>query len=262
MNPLPHLLEVEAHERVAVLFAAESGSRAWGFASPDSDWDVRFIYARPTLWHLNLTPGRDVIEQLLPGDVELAGWDMRKTLGLTLRGNCAVREWLCSPIIYRSEAPFADGLRELCRMAPGRNAARHHYLALIERVRSQWLRRDPVRLKKYLYAIRPALVLRWLRTHPAGTPPMDIAALLATVKLTQDELAALRQLLAMKAEASELGAGAPLPALDALIAEEVAHAMAVAEPPEQPRAEALAFAQHLMVETARYADRQLAKLGP
>lgn len=41
------LAEIENRENVRILHCVESGSRAWGFASPDSDFDVRFIYVRP-----------------------------------------------------------------------------------------------------------------------------------------------------------------------------------------------------------------------
>jgi predicted nucleotidyltransferase len=94
------IAEIEGHHDVRVLYAAESGSRAWGFASPDSDYDVRFIYAHRRDWYLGIGEPRDVIEAMLPGDLDLAGWDLRKTLRLYLRGNYALNEWLDSPIVY------------------------------------------------------------------------------------------------------------------------------------------------------------------
>jgi predicted nucleotidyltransferase len=256
IDPTPQLAAVEAAERVAVIFAAESASRAWGFPSPDSDWDVRFIYARPTLWHLRIEPGRDVIERQLPGELDLAGWDMRKTLGLILRGNCTVREWLASPLVYRSEDGLAGRLRALCEMVPARRAAWHHYVSLARGVHGQWLRRNPVNLKKYLYAIRPALVLRWLRTHAGSTPPMDIDRLLAEVATTPGERDELHHLLEQKARASELGMGAPLPAIDAMIDSALDHgaAAALAEPREAASREALDFAHDLMIAASAFAD--------
>jgi predicted nucleotidyltransferase len=124
---------------------------------------------------------------------------MRKTLGLILRGNCTVREWLASPFVYQSEDGLVDRLRLLCEMAPARRSAWHHYVALIRRVHGQWLQRSPVKLKKYLYAIHPALVLRRLRTHAEGTPPMDIGRLVAEVEITPDERRELHRLLDQKA---------------------------------------------------------------
>ena len=258
VDPTPHLASIETMEGVAMLFAAESGSRAWGFPSPDSDWDVRFIYARPTLWHLQISPGRDVIEQQLPGDLDLAGWDMRKTLGLILRGNCTVREWFASPIIYVSEDGLVERLRLLCDLVPARRSAWHHYVRLIERVHGQWLQRIPVNLKKYLYAIRPALVLRWLRTHAEGTPPMDIGRLLAEVDVSPNERRELQGLLDQKARSSELGMGEALPAIDAMIANELelGGAAALAEPQEAPSGEVLAVARDLMIAASAFADQK------
>lgn len=72
---------VEATESVRLLMAVESGSRAWGFPSPDSDYDVRFIYVRPRDWYLSLVPGRDVIEHAIVDEIDLNGWDVRKRSG-------------------------------------------------------------------------------------------------------------------------------------------------------------------------------------
>jgi predicted nucleotidyltransferase len=125
---------VEREERVGIIFAMESGSRAWGFPSPDSDWDLRFVYARPTRWHLRLDPGRDVIERSLPDDIDLAGWDARKALNLLLGGNTALREWLASPIVYRAEPVLFESFRRLAAAIPARASAAHHYRHLTLRV--------------------------------------------------------------------------------------------------------------------------------
>ena len=109
------LAAVEQTERVRLLVAVESGSRAWGFPSPDSDYDVRFIYVRPRDWYLALEPGRDVIEQPITGEIDLNGWDIRKTLGLLLGSNAIVSEWLSSPIRYRPDDPATARLVELVR---------------------------------------------------------------------------------------------------------------------------------------------------
>lgn len=220
---------VEREERVAILFAVESGSRAWGFASPDSDWDVRFAYARPTAWHLTLEPGRDVIERALPGDLDLAGWDARKSLNLLLSGNAALREWLRSPILYRAEPGALAALRALADSLPARAAAWHHYRSLGRKQEARaFAAANTVRLKRYLYMLRPALALRWMRHRAEGTPPMDLPTLLAEAPTSAVERAEIDRLLAAKSQASEMGEGPRVPVLDALIAEEIA-----APPPSQ-----------------------------
>ena len=51
---LSKLRQIGQEENVTLLHAVESGSRAWGFPSPDSDYDVRFIYYRPLSFYLSL----------------------------------------------------------------------------------------------------------------------------------------------------------------------------------------------------------------
>jgi hypothetical protein len=246
---------VEREESVGIVFAIESGSRAWGFPSPDSDWDVRFVYARPTRWHLSLSPGRDVIERSLPDDIDLAGWDARKALNLLLAGNVALREWLCSPILYRAEPELLAAFRDLAAALPARASAVHHYRQLALRVTGRYLRESgEVNLKKYLYVLRPILALRWLRANAQGLPPMDLPALLAGSPLDPPAAAELSALLERKAKAAELGFGPRLPLLDALIAAELA-----ATPPARPDDAAAhrAAAQALMERCTAWADRQL-----
>src|SRR6478735_6031850 len=118
---------IETQEGVRYLFAVEFGSRAWGFPSPDSDYDVRFVYVRPLEWYLSIRAGRDVIETPLVDEIDLNGWDIRKALGLLLKSNVIVSEWLESPIRYRPDdravpefRDLADGLFDLA------GAARHY----------------------------------------------------------------------------------------------------------------------------------------
>jgi predicted nucleotidyltransferase len=248
---------VEREERVGIVFAIESGSRAWGFPSPDSDWDLRFVYARPTRWHLRLDPGRDVIERSLPDDIDLAGWDARKALNLLLGGNTALREWLASPIIYRAEPVLFGAFRRLAAAMPARASAAQHYRHLTLRVTGRYLRETAqVNLKKYLYAIRPVLALRWLRQNAAGEPPMDLPGLLAGVSLDAATRADLDSLLARKAQAAEIGHGDRLPRLDALIADELAATPETR--PDHGAAHADA-AQALMEACTGWADGQLAR---
>ncbi len=102
------LAEIERKYGVRILFAAESGSRAWGFASPDSDFDVRFLYAPPPSWYFSVFPPRNVIEENLPRDLDVVGWELRKALQLFAKGNAPLCEWLDSPVVYAEAPGFAD----------------------------------------------------------------------------------------------------------------------------------------------------------
>src|SRR5580700_6481627 len=109
------LRAVAEREHAVVLLAVESGSRAWGFPSPDSDYDCRFIYARPRNDYLSLYAPRDVIEFPLDRELDVNGWDLAKALRLLLKGNAVVIEWLTSPISYRTDPEFRDAFLALAR---------------------------------------------------------------------------------------------------------------------------------------------------
>lgn len=199
---LQAISDIEAKSGVRVLYAAESGSRAWGFASPDSDYDVRFIYVHPRDWYVGIGEPRDVIEAMLPGDLDLSGWDLRKTLRLFLRGNSALNEWLDSPIVYAERGALADRMRALLPAAFKAPAAYHHYLRMAQGVHAEHLGADPVRLKKLFYVLRPLLACRWIR-HAGSQPPTAFAGLLAAPWVSDHERGMIADLEAAKAMAGE-----------------------------------------------------------
>ena len=164
---------IDQHD-VKILWAIESGSRAWGFPSPDSDFDCRFIYIRPIQQQLRIDPHRDVIETALTPILDVNGWDIRKALKLLLKGNAVVQEWLASPIVYRGEVSFCADMQKLAEYVGDRCLTTRHYAHLCAR---QWDRHSDgrdVRLKKLFYALRPAMALRWLRLHPEkAMPPLS-----------------------------------------------------------------------------------------
>lgn len=194
--------------------AIESGSRAWGFPSPDSDYDCRFVYIRRAEDYLTPWPRRDVIETPLDGDLDVNGWDLAKALRLLLKGNAVILEWLRSPIAYRGEPGFRDSFLELAERIADRNALQRHYLSMGQRERRlHFGDAQAVAVKKVFYALRPAMVLRWLRRHPeARVPPMHFPQLAAECALPADLAALVAELLARKEVTRELGT-APLPAL-------------------------------------------------
>lgn len=216
------LAMVERQEEVRILLAVESGSRAWGFSSPDSDYDVRFLYARKPEWYLSIDPRRDVIERPLDGDLDFSGWDIKKALQLLLKGNAVLVEWLNSPIRYREEAKAVSGLGELAARVAFHRPFGHHYLHHGASSYRRWIaERDAVSLKKYFYALRPAIALHWLRTR-SDPPPMDLPSLRAGLKLPGDLSAAIDDLIARKAARSEMGSGPRIDLLDRFIEAELA----------------------------------------
>jgi predicted nucleotidyltransferase len=201
----------QAEHGVAIPLAIESGSRAWGFPSPDSDYDCRFVYVRPIARHLTPFPARDVIEYPLDGDIDANGWDLAKAIRLLLKGNAVIVEWLRSPIVYRGEAWFRDGFLDFARRAATREAIGRHYLHLGERQRRVYFGDGAaVPQKKIFYALRPAATLRWLIQRPdQAIAPMHFPTLMAECDPPPALRAEVEALMAAKARTRELGA-APL----------------------------------------------------
>lgn len=214
---MAELAEVEREHGIEVLFAAESGSRAWGHASPDSDYDVRFIYRRPLGSYLSVGKRRDCLELgMMDGDLDFAGWDIDKALRLLIGGNPAIFEWLVSPIVYRT-TEWVERLTALAAMSPHRRAAHWHYRALARRQRELLGGdREVVKIKRYFYVIRPALACAWLaqNVEPGRQVPMDVPALLRGVRLHHAVRVAICDLMALKAKTAELGDGPRIRVLD------------------------------------------------
>jgi predicted nucleotidyltransferase len=196
-------------EGMAILLAVESGSRAWGFPSPDSDYDCRFVYARARQDYTSLFPPRDVVE--FPPDkiFDVNGWDLAKALRLLLKGNAVVVEWLTSPYTYDGSSSFRADMLELASRVLAQDAVARHYLHLGERQRRTYFAdTNLVPFKKLFYALRPAVALRWLRLHPdEAVAPMDFHRLVAQSDLPSDVMEIVSDLMARKAETRELGEG-------------------------------------------------------
>lgn len=216
------LTAIEEEHDVHLLFAVESGSRAWGFPSPDSDYDVRFVYVRPRDWYLRLRPGRDVIETPIEHDIDLNGWDVRKALDLLLRSNAVISEWIESPIRYRRDDPIVAGLRALADDVLDARALGHHYASLGTHAAERWLDGDgDVPVKRYFYAVRPALAIRALRLNPGSRPAMNLQALVSSADLPLEVVRDIAVLVEAKRRTNEHANGTRMPRLDALIRSEL-----------------------------------------
>ena len=169
---LRRIKAAEAEHNVKVLYAIESGSRAWGFESPNSDYDVRFIYAHPTDWYLavNLEDKRDVIEYPIVDEIDINGWDIRKALKLFYKSNPAFIEWLQSPIVYVDEGHFATKARELLPLIASSTRGIYHYLHMAKGNFREYLKKEQVPLKKYFYVLRPLLAIMWLEKYNEPAP--------------------------------------------------------------------------------------------
>ncbi|MFL6373465.1 MAG: nucleotidyltransferase domain-containing protein [Pyrinomonadaceae bacterium] len=169
---LQAIADIEKQEEVNVFYACESGSRAWGFPSSDSDYDVRFLYVRPRDWYLSvdLEFKRDVIERPINDALDVSGWDVRKALQLLRKSNPPLLEWLTSPIVYKDDEVFTRLLQELIPKCYSRSACMFHYLNMARGNFREYLRGDIVWVKKYFYVLRPLLAIRWLEERQTPAP--------------------------------------------------------------------------------------------
>ena len=198
---LSKLNEIENRENVKILLAVESGSRAWGFASPDSDYDVRFIYVRPKVDYLRLEKTRDVIELPIEGELDINGWDLDKTLRLLRASNPTLFEWFSSPIVYR-ETAFADEFRSVMLKYFSSKRGLSHYLSMASGNFREYLKGDMVKAKKYFYVLRPVLACRWILDK--GTPPPMLFSELVEAELDPALLPDVDRLLDLKMNAPEI----------------------------------------------------------
>ena len=219
---LRRIRSAEREHNVRVLLAIESGSRAWGFESPNSDYDARFIYANTPDWYLavNLEDKRDVIEYPIVDDIDLNGWDVRKALKLFARSNPTFVEWIQSPIIYIDDGVFAQSTRALLPSIYSCISGVHHYRSMAKTNFRGYLTAELVPLKKYFYVLRPLLSVRWLERY--RTPaPIEFSKLLHLLE-GQDELQlAFDALLAQKRQSPEMGLAPQISTINVFIENEL-----------------------------------------
>ena len=197
------LIEIEKRENIKILHCVESGSRAWGFPSPDSDYDVRFIYVRPKEYYLCLDKTRDVIEWQLDETLDINGWDLQKMLRLLHGSNPTVFEWKNSPIVYKT----SDEWNCIAKVIDDYFSAKsgiYHYLNMAKTNYRDYLKGDIVRLKKYFYVLRPILACEYIRENQKS-PPMLFKDLLCY--LDGEVKNEVLKLLELKMKTSELGEG-------------------------------------------------------
>lgn len=196
------LRDIESRHGCRVLFAVESGSRAWGFASPDSDYDVRGVFVKPLDWYLQLKSDvPDTIVEELPGEIDVSLWDLRKALLQMAKSNASFLEWLGSPIIYR-DCGIIAALNELKADCVNPAHVAYHYASMFRKAMEARNEDGAIRIKKLCYALRAALCLRYAMAVEK-MPPTPFADVLAGTELEADELAAIRGVLAQKEHALE-----------------------------------------------------------
>jgi len=224
------LRKLETEENIRILLAVESGSRAWGFASTDSDYDVRFIYVHPPAWYLSIRPKRDVIERPIADELDYSGWDLPKALELFRKSNPPLLEWLQSPVVYQEDAEFARRFRALMPDYHSPVASMHHYFNMAENTFKTHLSGAVVVAKKYFYALRPLLAYIWIE-RGLGVVPMEFEKLLRVVADDIPLMRAIESLLEQKRAGCELDAGPRISVISDFIETRIAGMKAERIPP-------------------------------
>ena len=214
------LQKIEQAEGVCIFYACESGSRAWGFPSADSDYDVRFLYIHPRDWYLSIEDRRDVIERPLIDNIDLSGWEIRKALRLFRKSNPPLLEWLRSSIVYQQRFSVADKIRALIPESYSPRNCFHHYLHMAEGNFREYLRGETVRVKKYFYVLRPLLGCRWIEAG-LGPVPMEFGTLVETVAPSEILKQEIYKLLKRKQSGQELDFEPRIPVISDFIEGEI-----------------------------------------
>lgn len=214
------LKKIEQENNVQILFAVEAGSRAWGFSSEDSDYDVRFVYMHPVDWYLSIHEKRDVIEYPINDVLDIHGWDIRKALRLFAKSNPALLEWIRSPIFYAKSSNLPERLQQLSKNDFDLKATIYHYLHMASKNYRECLQGERTKLKKYLNVLRPLLACKWLEEK--GTlPPVEFECFITELSLEERILAEIKELLIKKKAGIELEAAPNMTVLHEFLEEQL-----------------------------------------
>ena len=214
------LTEIESGNNIKIVYACESGSRAWGFPSANSDYDVRFIYIRPIEWYLSIDEKRDVIEYPIGEQLDINGWDLKKALQLLRKTNPPLLEWLGSPIVYFEKYSVAEKMRELAKEYYSPSACLYHYSHMARGNFREYLQGDIVWVKKYFYVLRPLLAMKWIE-EGLGIVPTDFNVTLEKLTLAAELKESVANLLESKRSGDELDKGVKIPVISNFIESEL-----------------------------------------
>lgn len=225
--------EIEEKEHIRVLHAVESGSRAWGFASPDSDYDVRFIYVRDKEFYLSLRDNKDFIDWELNEVLDINGWDLKKALQHFHKSNATLFEWSNSPVVYYTTEEWKQLYQKAACKYFSCKSALYHYYGTANKNYYGYLTEEMVKYKKYFYVLRPILACRWIEEKKCP-PPVLFDELFNTV-LEDDMKAAVEDLLSKKVKMSEADKAPRIEKINQYIEEKLVYYKALADTMDDDR---------------------------
>ncbi len=198
-----YLTNLEKEYGIEILLACETGSRAWGFPSPDSDYDVRIIYKHPLDWYLSLDDRKDTIEIMLENnDIDITGWDIRKSLQLLRKSNAALLERIQSPIVYKVDESYLKEMTEVAQSCYSRIATMHHYLSMARKTIEEIEQTHEFKLKKFFYALRASVACLWILER-TEIPPIEFPKMIHGLNFEASLKTRIFELIEMKASINE-----------------------------------------------------------
>lgn len=201
---IKYLLELERKEEIEILLACETGSRAWGFPSPDSDFDVRVVYKHKKSWYLGLTEEKDTIEYFLENnEIDISGWDLRKSLRLLWKSNPPLLERIQSPIVYKVDQDFPEGINLIAQDTYSRIATIHHYLSMAKKALDEVVTPEQYKLKKFFYALRASVACLWILEREE-IPPIEFGKMMHGLELPKNLIDKIAELIDLKSTRSEI----------------------------------------------------------
>jgi hypothetical protein len=222
------LLRIAEDNNIRILYACESGSRAWGFASPESDYDIRFIFLHPTSWYLSVLPQDDGMDLFIDKELDINGWDIRKVLRLMMKSNITAFEWLQSPIVYQTDEDFKAAIWSLSQHFFQARSSILQYLSLAGNSFRRISEESEINVQKYLYVMRPLLAAMWIAQHKSAAP-MTFAELLPLLKPFSNIEAIVLELWEKALLSNEKDIIKPIQELDDFIQKEIVKCNNIAE---------------------------------
>lgn len=198
-----YLLDIESERNIKILWACETGSRAWGFPSIDSDFDIRLIYVHKNDWYLSLTEQKDSIELMLDNDeIDITGWELKKALNLLMKSNASLLERIQSPIVYQADSEFIDEIRIVAQKFYSKIATLNHYLSMSKKFDEELRSQENFKLKKFFYTLRSTLVCKWI-LEKESMPPIEFNKIYKNLDLEDNIVDRIDELIKLKSTIKE-----------------------------------------------------------
>jgi len=198
-----YLQEIEKEKDIKILLACETGSRAWGFPSPDSDYDIRMIYVHKKEWYLSLTEPRDTIERMYENnDIDITGWDLRKALRLLGKSNASFLERIQSTTLYKYDEDFLSEIKGISQNYYSKIATMYHYLNMANKCYREVTEEKTYRLKKLFYALRAATTCKWILNREE-IPPIVFLEMMEGLEIEASIKERIKELIKLKSEINE-----------------------------------------------------------